>query len=77
LCQRNTLFLFFVLLKAFQPQVLGNKLNEISISHSLEPVGFKAPVFSSESKISLFEKPMNANIALFCQAQAYPVPMIR
>lgn len=42
-----------------------------------EPVGFKAPVFSSESKISQFEKPMNTNVALLCQAQAYPVPMIR
>lgn len=44
---------------------------------SPEPVGFKAPVFNSESKISLFEKPKDMNIALLCQAQAFPVPVVR
>lgn len=42
-----------------------------------EPVGFKAPVFNSDMKKIWLEKPDSSHIALFCQAQAYPVPMIR
>lgn len=44
---------------------------------STEPVGFKAPVFNSESKGSIFEKAIGSTLSLLCQAQAFPVPMIR
>lgn len=43
----------------------------------IEPVGLKKPVFSSESKGSIFEREVNSTLSLLCQAQAYPVPMIR
>ncbi|XP_055593985.1 cell adhesion molecule Dscam2 isoform X33 [Uranotaenia lowii] len=42
-----------------------------------EPIGSKPPTFSSESKGSIFEKPANSSFALLCQAQAYPVPIMR
>nr|XP_029721390.1 LOW QUALITY PROTEIN: Down syndrome cell adhesion molecule-like protein Dscam2 [Aedes albopictus] len=42
-----------------------------------EPVGSKPPTFSSESKGSIFEKPANSSFALLCQAQAFPVPIMR
>jgi len=43
----------------------------------LEPVGAKAPTFSSDSKGSIFERSIHASFALLCQAQAFPVPIIR
>ncbi|XP_043062808.1 Down syndrome cell adhesion molecule-like protein Dscam2 isoform X40 [Drosophila yakuba] len=42
-----------------------------------EPVGAKAPTFSSDSKGSIFERSIKASFALLCQAQAFPVPIIR
>jgi hypothetical protein len=42
-----------------------------------EPVGFKAPVFSSDSKTSHFEREQGSTFALMCQAQAFPVPVFR
>ncbi|XP_052841721.1 cell adhesion molecule Dscam2 isoform X49 [Drosophila gunungcola] len=42
-----------------------------------EPVGAKAPTFSSDSKGSIFERSIDASFALLCQAQAFPVPIIR
>lgn len=42
-----------------------------------EPVGAKAPTFSSESKGSIFVRPVASSFALLCQAQAFPVPLIR
>lgn len=44
---------------------------------NLEPVGFKAPVFSTDSKTSHFERGQNNALALLCQAQAFPVPVFR
>uniref|UniRef100_A0A182WFX7 Down syndrome cell adhesion molecule n=1 Tax=Anopheles minimus TaxID=112268 RepID=A0A182WFX7_9DIPT len=44
---------------------------------SLEPIGSKAPTFSFDSKTFTFMKPSNTSVALFCQAQAYPVPITR
>lgn len=43
----------------------------------LEPVGFKAPTFSSELKSGTFEKHVGQDFALLCQAQAFPIPLIR
>lgn len=43
----------------------------------LEPVGSKAPTFSTDSKISMFVRKAGENFALLCQAQAFPVPLIR
>lgn len=42
-----------------------------------EPVGAKAPTFSSDSKRSDFIRIVNTSFALLCQAQAFPVPRIR
>lgn len=42
-----------------------------------EPVGSKAPTFSTASKISMFVQKSGDNLALLCQAQAFPVPLIR
>uniref|UniRef100_A0A182K8V3 Ig-like domain-containing protein n=1 Tax=Anopheles christyi TaxID=43041 RepID=A0A182K8V3_9DIPT len=41
------------------------------------PVGSKPPTFSSESKGSIFDKAANSSFALLCQAQAFPVPIMR
>lgn len=49
----------------------------LRFSISLEPVGSKAPTFSSDSKISMFVRRTGDSFALLCQAQAYPVPLIR
>lgn len=43
----------------------------------LEPVGSKAPTFSAESKSFTFVKYVNQSFGLLCQAQAFPVPLIR
>uniref|UniRef100_A0A8D8R7X1 Down syndrome cell adhesion molecule-like protein Dscam2 n=1 Tax=Cacopsylla melanoneura TaxID=428564 RepID=A0A8D8R7X1_9HEMI len=42
-----------------------------------EPVGLKAPTFSSASEISKFTKKLHQSFALLCEAQAYPVPFFR
>nr|XP_044249292.1 Down syndrome cell adhesion molecule-like protein Dscam2 isoform X1 [Drosophila takahashii] len=42
-----------------------------------EPVGAKAPTFSGESKSFTFVKEISTSFALLCQAQAFPVPIIR
>uniref|UniRef100_A0A182YKL4 Ig-like domain-containing protein n=1 Tax=Anopheles stephensi TaxID=30069 RepID=A0A182YKL4_ANOST len=42
-----------------------------------EPIGSKPPTFNFDYKKLYFVKPSNSNIALFCQAQAYPVPVTR
>uniref|UniRef100_A0A182LVK9 Ig-like domain-containing protein n=1 Tax=Anopheles culicifacies TaxID=139723 RepID=A0A182LVK9_9DIPT len=44
---------------------------------SLEPIGSKPPSFNFDYKKLYFVKPSNSSIALFCQAQAYPVPVTR
>lgn len=43
----------------------------------LEPIGFKAPTFSSETKLSWFVKKASQNFALLCPAQAYPIPSFK
>lgn len=43
----------------------------------VEPVGAKAPTFSGESKSFTFVKDIKQSFALLCQAQAFPVPIIR
>ncbi|XP_041784481.1 Down syndrome cell adhesion molecule-like protein Dscam2 isoform X23 [Anopheles merus] len=42
-----------------------------------EPIGSKAPTFSSDSMGSIFRRNRHTNFALLCQAQAYPVPITR
>ncbi|XP_049823713.1 Down syndrome cell adhesion molecule-like protein Dscam2 isoform X9 [Aethina tumida] len=42
-----------------------------------EPVGYKAPTFSSASKIFSFDVPLDEGFSLLCPAQALPVPMFR
>lgn len=44
---------------------------------NVEPVGAKAPTFSSETKVWSFVKEVSDDFALLCQAQAFPVPLIR
>lgn len=43
----------------------------------LEPVGAKAPTFATSSKSFTFVQSCGDNFALLCQAQAFPVPLIR
>lgn len=43
----------------------------------IEPVGAKAPTFSSETKSWTFVRETSEDFALLCQAQAFPVPLIR
>jgi hypothetical protein len=42
-----------------------------------EPVGMKAPMFSSESMSSTFRKSFGQSFNLLCQAQAFPKPSFR
>lgn len=42
-----------------------------------EPVGSKKPTFSTESTSIGFMKHHGQSFALLCQAQAFPVPLIR
>lgn len=56
--------------------ILAN-VNRCYIHFLLEPVGAKAPTFSSDSKGSIFERTVNSSFALLCQAQAFPVPLMR
>lgn len=43
----------------------------------LEPLMQKSPTFSTELKSGTFEKHVGTDFALMCQAQAFPVPLIR
>ncbi|XP_070066217.1 cell adhesion molecule Dscam1 isoform X14 [Drosophila virilis] len=42
-----------------------------------EPIGARVPSFSGESKSFTFVKEISTSFALLCQAQAFPVPIIR
>lgn len=44
---------------------------------SSEPVGAKAPTFSSDTKSWTFVRQTGDDFALLCAAQAFPVPLIR
>lgn len=43
----------------------------------IEPLGSKAPAFSSDSKISMFVRKTSESFALLCEPQAFPVALIR
>lgn len=43
----------------------------------IEPVGAKAPSFSTDSKSITFERSIGQGFGLLCQAQAFPVPLFR
>nr|CAH7736156.1 unnamed protein product [Callosobruchus chinensis] len=45
--------------------------------HYSEPIGFKAPSFSSASKIFSYETRQRQGFALLCPAQALPIPKFR
>ncbi|XP_043064008.1 Down syndrome cell adhesion molecule-like protein Dscam2 isoform X12 [Drosophila ficusphila] len=42
-----------------------------------EPIGARAPTFSTDSNIFSYIRPVGHSFALLCQAQAYPVPAMR
>lgn len=42
-----------------------------------EPVGFKAPTFSTDARSISFTRTINQSFGLLCQAQAYPAPLFR
>ena len=65
---------YWSLVSFIQKAKAKQKLISISLT---EPVGFKAPTFSTESKSFTFEKHVGHSFGLLCQAQAYPVPLIR
>lgn len=67
-----------VLPKYPRPNMKGNTQNTpLIFIASSEPVGAKAPTFSSAYNSYSFMQPTHANFALLCQAQAFPVPLIR
>lgn len=43
----------------------------------LEPIGMKAPTFSTDSKLAWYVKDVMQSFALLCPAQGYPAPQIR
>ncbi|KAK9880045.1 hypothetical protein WA026_008556 [Henosepilachna vigintioctopunctata] len=47
------------------------------VSFPAEPVGVKAPVFSSDNLINAFNRISGHGFALLCQAQGLPVPIFR
>lgn len=47
------------------------------IFHIIEPVGLKAPAFSGDAYSQSFIRAVNQSFGLLCQAQAFPVPIIR
>lgn len=51
--------------------------NKIRVFFRIEPVGAKAPTFASETKSWTFVRETSEDFALLCQAQAFPVPLIR
>nr|NP_001036523.1 down syndrome cell adhesion molecule 1, isoform J [Drosophila melanogaster]ABI31074.1 down syndrome cell adhesion molecule 1, isoform J [Drosophila melanogaster] len=42
-----------------------------------EPIGARAPTFSTDSIVFSYIRPVGQSFALLCQAQAYPVPAMR
>lgn len=52
-------------------------MNVYYINCNLEPVASKKPTFSSELKSGTFEKHVGTDFAMLCQAQAWPIPLIR
>lgn len=52
-------------------------LNFVSIIIFEEPVVSKKPTFSTESTSISFQKHQGQSFALLCQAQAFPIPLIR
>lgn len=42
-----------------------------------EPIGSRAPTFQSEFRGNMLNKPTGHSFALLCQAQAYPIPLMR
>lgn len=49
----------------------------IEIPFLPEPVGAKAPAFSTDNKSGLFFRTISQSFALLCPAQGFPVPMFR
>lgn len=50
-------------------------MNFCSLSH--RPVGHKAPVFATDSKNFLFERPGGSDVVLIANVQAFPVASVR
>ncbi|XP_034142401.1 Down syndrome cell adhesion molecule-like protein Dscam2 isoform X7 [Drosophila guanche] len=42
-----------------------------------EPIGARAPTFSTDSNVFSYTRSVGQSFALLCQAQAYPVPLMR
>lgn len=47
------------------------------VNFIVEPVGFKAPAFSSDASTFSIRWEQSSELALLCQAQAYPIPIQR
>lgn len=64
----------------YHPQIhtfsAGSSCSEMCILCA-EPVGAKAPTFSSDTKSWTFVRQTGEDFALLCAAQAFPVPLIR
>ncbi len=56
---------------------LSCSLNQVGKHFFVEPIGSKAPSLSSNAESITFKHSVNSSFGLLCQAQAYPVPLIR
>ena len=52
-------------------------LHACKISCVLEPVGFKAPSFSTDAVSTSYIRIVGQSFGILCQAQAHPVPIFR
>lgn len=70
-------------LKIYNHKIFHSKLHKINARQykllylNAEPVGFKAPAFSGDAYSQSFIRAVNQSFGLLCQAQAFPVPIIR
>lgn len=60
-------------------RIFGRKQGFTMIYNPLytEPLGTKKPTFSTESSIVGLQRHQGQHITMLCQAQAFPVPLIR
>lgn len=52
-------------------------INNFSKIFNTEPISAKAPSFTLEYKLIQVSKVEGTGFALLCQAQAFPIPLIR
>lgn len=69
--------LFSVRLKVIPLQYSGKSFFIHVFIFYAEPVGSKAPTFSTDARSSTFIRTIGHSFGLLCQAQAFPIPITR